>query len=396
MDLVQCVKGLIYRDPFYGNIALGLQKEFSNKVPTACAALEGININLYFNEEFFNKQNDKQKIGLMQHELGHVCLFHLTHMSEYEDKELFNIAADMVINQYIDGDYLPNNAFLPSAFPELKMDQFKDTRYYYDKMKEDLKSNGGPGKSEKLGKIHSHMTNGGMTIASHPLWGKDKDGNEVSQAVMDLAKSQIEHQIKEVYEEALQRNPGSLPGYMRDFVLNLYIKTPPVIDWRLVVRQFKSFCDKQTIRTTRSKPNKRFPEFDAVTLRQKQRMLVGIDTSGSISPKLLNEFFVQILHISKTGAEVDVCEWDAKVGRVFEFNQHKPFQIGQVTGGGGTDPTDFVELLNKSSKYNAAISMSDGFVGGSYAKLSKPMLWIISKGGNVNFNFPGKKILTDI
>ena len=407
MDLSTATKNLLYRNPFYGHLSLGIPKKFSKEVPTACAKIEGINIVLYFNEDFWNKLEDKHKIGLLQHELGHICLFHLIYWDEFKEKEIYNIAADMAINQYIDKDYLPPNGMLPSAFPDLNLEEFKDSRYYYDKLIQAHQS----GASSKLSKLVNHRKGGGMSVCSHPLWGEGEDGEEgegsgggvgrpirgpLSDALKDLIKAQIEHQVKSVYEDNLSKDPGSVPGYLRDMVTSIYLKNPPVLDWRVVVRQFKSFCDKQTIAFTRNRPNKRYPDCDAITLRQKRKLLVGLDTSGSISPNTLCEFFTQIAHMSKHGVEIDVIEWDAGIGRIYEFDRRNPWKGDSVTGGGGTNPYDVLVYLNKSRYHNAAIMFSDGFIGGEWTKASKPILWVLTKGGGTNFSFPGKKIIADI
>lgn len=404
MDLVQCSKHLIYKDPFYGHVALGLQKEFSTKIKTACAQVVGMNINLYFNEEFFNKLTDKQKIGLMQHELGHVCLFHLAHWDLFAEKEIYNIATDMCINQYIEAEYLPPSAILPNSFPELKLPTFKDSQTYYDLLMQANKN----GTSPNLTGLVNYMKSGGQTVSSHELWdewndgdGEGEEGNEgkgsgknVPSGVRDLIKKQIEHQIKEVYENNLGKNPGNIPGYLRDLVLGMYKNIPPVLDWKGVIRQFKSFCDKQKIKFTRNKPNKRYPDSDAITLQQQRRMLVGVDTSGSISNEMLQQFFAQIHHMSKTGVEIDVCEWDSGIQRIYSFSDKKKWQSGEVKGGGGTNPYEVVEYLNKSRNHNAMIMFTDGFIAGSWKNRSKPILWVITSGGNGNLpDWPGKKIV---
>jgi len=391
MDLVQCSKQLIYRSPFYGHIALGLPKSFSDKVDTACAAIEGMNLALYFNEKFFNSLTDKQKIGLMEHELGHVCLFHLVNWEEYENKEIYNIATDMVINQYIESDYLPPKAILPSTFPELNLLPFKDSRFYYDALMKAAQS----GASKMLSALKEFMESGGKCSASHPLWGKDSGtGQEVSSAMNDLVRAQIQHQIKQVYEDTFNKQPGSIPGHLRDLILELYMKTPPVLDWKHVVRQFKSFCDKQIIKFTRNRPNKRFPEFDAVTLRQQRKLLVGIDTSGSISSNTACEFFTQIGHMAKCGVGIDIVEWDACLQRMYEFDARNPINnMKALKGGGGTNPYEVVEFLNKSRNHHALLMLTDGYIGGEWKKASKPILWIITGSGSDQFAFPGKKLI---
>jgi predicted metal-dependent peptidase len=93
--------------PFYGLLLLNLQKEFSEKVPTAGVGLQGINYKLYINPTFWQSLNDKERKGLIIHELMHIAFFHLNDYKHLKDRELANIAKDIEINQKIDKEYLP-------------------------------------------------------------------------------------------------------------------------------------------------------------------------------------------------------------------------------------------------------------------------------------------------
>lgn len=385
MDIVKTTKSLIYKDPFYGHFALGVEKKFSNLVSTACVTFRGINIEMHFNKDFVEKLTEKQQIGLMQHELSHIINFHLIHAHDYQDKDLWNIACDITINQYIDAEYLPPKPCLPSSFPEIKLEPFRDTSYYYDMLQRLMPQ------SKKLQALYDFMKSGGKTMSSHELWNQVE---ELPEQTKNLIKKQIEHQIKEVYENNLGKNPGALPGHLRKFVIDLYIKEKAVADWRAVIMNFKSFADKQVIKFSRNKINKRFEDSDAVTLRQKQKILIAIDTSGSISDYNLQKFFQQILHISKFDIEIDICEWDYGIQSIYKFDKKKIIKNKkEVKGGGGTNPYEVLENLNRSKEYNAAIIFTDGFVAGSWDKKTcKPILWVITENGTENFNFPGKKI----
>lgn len=384
MDIARVTKNLILKDPFYGHFALGVDKKFSEIVSTACVTINGINTEMHFNKDFVEGLTEKQQVGLMQHELMHIILFHLLNADDYSDKDIWNIAVDMTVNQYIEQEYLPPKAVLLSSFPEIKLEPFLDTAYYYSKLIELLP------KSSKLQNLYNFMRNGGKTMSSHELWSKCS----MSKQIVDLSKKQIEHQIKSVYENNLGSNPGKIPGHLRNFILNLYITEKPVADWRSVIMNFKSFCDKQIIKFTRNRINKRFEDFDAVTLRQKQKLLIGVDTSGSISNDDLQKFFQQILHISKFNIEIDVCEWDYGIQTIYSFNRNRVIKNkNSVKGGGGTNPYDVIQKLNSSSNYHAAIMFTDGFISGKWDKqMSKPILWIVTESGGTNFNFPGKKI----
>lgn len=391
MDLQQTTKNLIYKDPFYGHIALGLSKKFSNQISTACATIRNIEIELLFNENFFNSLNDNQQVGLMQHELAHVCLFHLLHACDYNNKNVWNIACDMTINQYIDKSCLPPKAILPTSFPDITLDEYQDTKYYYNKLIENLDS------SEKLKRLVQYMDNGGLTSASHELWGQIdgfKNSNDISSSsIRSLVQKQLESQIRDVYENVLNKLPGMVPGYLRDFVSDLILKKEQILDWRLVVRSFRSYCEKQQHYITSSRINKRYQDNAALSFRNKKKILIGLDTSGSITNELLEDFFQQVLHLQRTGTEISICEWDVGIQRIYDFNNKNKWKNTKVKGGGGTNPYQVVEELNNNNSYNSAIMFTDGFISGEWdKKISKPILWVITKDGSDDFGFPGKKI----
>ena len=107
--LFEILSKLIVKEPFYGHLSIGINKFFSNRVPTACVGLMGINTELHINSKFWNTLNENQKIGLVKHEMLHICYFHLFSNKDYADKSLFNIAADICINQYIEEDCPPGS-----------------------------------------------------------------------------------------------------------------------------------------------------------------------------------------------------------------------------------------------------------------------------------------------
>ena len=93
---------LMIKEPFYGLFLSSLNKVIDNRQPTLAVGLQGINPMLYINEKFWNGMTDLQQIAVLKHEMIHICFFHLTMRSSFKDKELFNIAADLEINQLIE------------------------------------------------------------------------------------------------------------------------------------------------------------------------------------------------------------------------------------------------------------------------------------------------------
>src|SRR6056300_889441 len=97
-------KKLMLKEPFYGLLLMGLNKEISQRIETACVAKDGINVKLVVNDEFYEKQDDKTKIAILKHELLHIAMQHLSMFDQYENKQLLNVAADLEINQYIEDE----------------------------------------------------------------------------------------------------------------------------------------------------------------------------------------------------------------------------------------------------------------------------------------------------
>ena len=73
-----------------------------------------------------------KRIGLLKHELLHISFGHLVMRDRYDNHKLFNIAADLEINQYIDRDYLPEGGITMDTFPELDLPERAGTVKYYE------------------------------------------------------------------------------------------------------------------------------------------------------------------------------------------------------------------------------------------------------------------------
>ena len=69
---------------------------------------------------------------LLKHELLHVSFGHMIMKDRFENFKLFNIAADIEINQYIDSDYLPEGGLTLETFKELELPTKAGTKIYYD------------------------------------------------------------------------------------------------------------------------------------------------------------------------------------------------------------------------------------------------------------------------
>jgi predicted metal-dependent peptidase len=384
-EIAKFSKQLMLKEPFYGLVLISLNKELDKSIQTACVTPDKINTKLKVNPEFWGTLDDKTKLGVLKHELLHICFFHLTNWDRFENKKVYNMAADLEINQYINSD-MKGEAWdgleIDSpTFKPLNLEPKKGTGYYYGKLIQDIKDN-------PEGDIAKMAGEGGDYIL-------DLDGVEgLSEAEKKLIAKQIDHQLKEVtsaLEKKVGGSRGLVPGEMKDYIDSLFEIIEPVIDWKSYLRRFNSMSTMVYTKKTRRKPNRRFGTGPALKIKQKKRTLVAIDTSGSVSNDDLIEFFNEIYHIYKSGTYVDIIECDAKIRRVYEYKGERN-EI-EVQGRGGTDfEPVMVYLAENRDKYANLIYLTDGECVAPQTQPRKPMLWVHSSGHNINENLPGAKI----
>ena len=380
-EVVRHSKKLMFDEPFYGLMLIGLNKELSNQIETACVSRDSINTKLMVNPEFWATLDEKTKTGVLKHELLHIAFFHLLNLDGFPDRKLHNIAADLEINQYIQDSYKGEKweglEIHKAPFAELNLESRQGTKYYYSKLQEEIKNN----PEGELAQFMESMD------PMHELW-KQFDG--LSDAEKKLVAKQIDHQLKEIADQ-IQKNRGTIPGELKDYVLSLFETVEAVLDWKAYLRRFNGMSQKILTKKTRRKPSRRYPSSPALKIKPKKRTLVAIDTSGSVNNDELLEFFNEIYHMFKTGTEITVIECDAKIQREYEY-KGKLEEI-KVSGRGGTDfEPVMVYLKEHQNKFQNLIYFTDGECSAPDTKPMKPILWVHSSRSKINEELPGAKI----
>jgi predicted metal-dependent peptidase len=385
MQFSDMVRELMLVESFMAHYLLGLRKEWSDRIPTAAVTIANINPVMMFNKEFMDGLSEDHQVGVMWHEVSHIVQFHVcpSFYNMFEDKQLLNVAEDIHINQYIPVKYRPPMALMPETFPEIKLPTFQDTRTYYDLLKQNQDSNNPDPTLKSL--LDFFKTGEPHRYDHSPHW-ENTNGD-----LGDLFENQIKNHIKRTFEEFCGSDPGNVPEHLRGMLEKLYAKTKPVTDWKAALRRFGTRSQKTTTKSTRNRPNKRYPDASAIRIKPKKKMAVAIDTSGSVSDYELALFFDQIEHIMKVGTEIEIIECDAAIGRIYSYKNRD--QLGKITGGGGTCAQPVLDLINKDQKYNSVVYFTDGGLYDSQKRKSlKPVLWIITPNGTTDFNFDGPKI----
>lgn len=365
------------QEPFYGILLSAMDRIPDPRVQTMGVGMSGNAIKLYYNPDFTNNIPEAVCLEALKHETLHVAFNHFTLWDTKADSEAEhrkrNIAEDLEVNCYVKKENLFNE-YIKAYFPEDKgFNRELGSREYYkllpDVNTQDFQlkfgiSIGGNGKGKGTGD---------MQFDDHSMWPDDM--SDAEKAVIEQAIEDIVVQAAEICEKSC----GSIPGEMKmriDAIRNRKIK--PAADWKRYVRRYIGNEFTEFIRKSRKRESRRFPGAPGNKHRRKSHILVAVDTSGSVSKKEYEEFFLQIRTLTQH-ATFRVVECDTEITKEFDYKGKMP---DTVFGGGGTSFEPPVTMfLSNRRKYDALIYFTDGYAPVP-DNTPKDTLWVICSTGN--------------
>lgn len=409
------------QEPYYGILLSSMQRVPTTRVPTLGIAVSGNVFKLLYNPKFIEPLSVNTVLECLKHETLHVAFnqFSLWETNRVSDDVAYmrNIAADMEVNGYLNADLLPGSPALASRFG---FDNFLGTREYYRLLQQmqqqqhaqaqtpQQQCNGGGGgqgqnNAQQNGQGQSQtpgeqsngqqdeqndaQAGGGSstqkeftdeftsqfeTLDDHSMWPEDID---------DATKEQISQMVDDLVEFAAQeveKSHGEIPAEMKGRIEKIREKPKPVTDWKRYFRRYLGHEFSEFIRKSKKRESMRFPDAAGTRHRRKSHILVGIDTSGSVSMSEYMEFFGQIKTLTNA-ATFHVVECDARIQYEYDFNRNAP-EI--LHGGGGTDFQPVIDMFNAHRKeYDALVYFTDGY-SSIPRDTPKDTLWVISSQGD--------------
>jgi predicted metal-dependent peptidase len=342
-----------------------------------------------YGREFVKGLDDKELAFVVLHENLHKAFRHLFIWRKLweEDAQLANMACDYVINlMLVEMDKANNVIAMPMKEGKvygLLDERFKgmNAKQVFDILKQEKKDDpdkfGGSGDG-----FDEHDWENAKELSADE---KKELEREIDQA---LRQGQINHaKLHGKGGNGLSREIGEL--------------LEPKVDWREVLREFvTSVCSAKDTSSWR-RPNRRYLGNDVYmpTLIGERvgHLAIGIDTSGSVGGKELNDFLTEVKGIAElvNPEKVDLIYWDGEVAGHEEYDNASVSNIVSSTqpkGGGGTDPTSMMRYMKeKNIKPEAIIMLTDGYIGDWGNEWEAPMLWTIC-GGNDAYAPNGKTI----
>ncbi len=368
---------MLMKFPFFGILALNLQIEQKYEVGTA--ATDGVKF--YYSPAFIDKLSEQELNWIVVHEVLHPALKHIWRRGD-KHKLKWNYACDYAIHdimyQYIESIQASNTLKMPTG--GLYDKKFKDlsAEQIYDMLPDNPEGSGngkgsGKGSGQQSGK-------GNGTLDNHDVW------DDASTQGGSQSKAQDwEGKLLSAAQSAESKNQGTLPGFLKRLLNNI---TKPQKDWKTLLAEF---VEPEIDDYSFNPPDKRFSEFDLFlpdfndTTESVKKILVWIDTSGSISDKELSIAYSEVVGaINQFNNKLEgyLGFFDSEAYDTVEFSSVEDVLKIKPIGGGGTcfkAPFKHVKEKFQEDEVAGIIMITDGYCTWPPSTITDiPTLWLVT------------------
>lgn len=350
----------------------------------AVAAID-MNLNVYFNPEVID-QIDRESIDrkdalaqigfLWIHEISHILREHSERAkAQNADAKLWNIAADLEIN---DSNW--SDLIMPKSFPGLLPQTYnlptgQITEFYYKKILQEI---------EEHNQQFKYVVDEGEGVHGHSrpweLEGKGLgDGQVLDPLQLDIVRRAVAKEMQDT-----EVGIGTLPGGWKNWAREM-LKSK--VDWRKKLRHRM----KMSIATglgnkldySFQRPSRRQSVYHPIlppTLSGQLNANIAcvVDTSGSMDSRQLNQALAEIQALLKAfQSPVTIIPCDAKAYRHSKIAfEHELFTMDNLAGGGGTDMrVGITAALNLRPKPDAILVLTDGYTPFPARPFKTPVLF---------------------
>ena len=367
------VTQLLLKEPFYAHLLGNLSREISSRTPTIGLEKTQSGYSLIVNPEYFDQvlTTREQRVAAIKHEALHFVFSHVFRGEKYENQEIYNLAADLVVNQYLEPWPSLPDAFTLGLLHEVGvwMNRDESVGYYYEELLKIL----GENENEEFQNAMADNSQRG----DHQFWA--------NQSADDAGQNQHDDMLS----QAAQRSQdwGKLPGPLQQLINAMLERREPQVDWRRSLRLFAACSGRTRVTHTMKRRSKRFGTRPGTRIKRYSKLAIALDTSGSVDDDTLSTFFSEIHSIWKHGAEVVIIECDARVQRTYPYRGQTP---QDVAGRGGTAFDPVFEHLNENrqQQFDGCIYLTDGWADTPEVRPPCKVLWVICADGTdeyVNF-----------
>lgn len=398
---------LVRKRPFYGVILMKLN-EIKESSSTYIMSTDGSSI--YYNKKYMENLNEAERNFYLLHQLYHCIFMHPSRMIN-KDIKIANIAADFLVNYYID---IEKNEFKKAGIIiSVPKDAYmiKDEKYKLELNKlsfEQLYEKIYNQKENKISATPQQITknnnSNGNNSSTLNIYGNNIDLNKIkSDLILPKNIEKTSSNMRRIIQESIITSKvygskliGDMPGSLIRRITELIGTRVP---WYKYLRRYLSNIMQDD--TSFDTPDKNHiyrkmilpgPYEDENYIED---ILFLIDTSGSISEEDLNNFLFQAYNICKDfEANGKVIFFDSIVQDVFDINKENLNKL-PLYGGEGTDVNVALKYVkDKKLKYSCILVLTDGYFNSPQVFL-RNVIWCLTEGGTEEAikNYKGSTII---
>ncbi len=395
---------------FYGLLLMNMHFAIDEETPTAWT--DGYRIT--FGTSFLKDLSDSELDFVMMHEIMHVVLQHCLR-DNYDDHERFNIACDIVVNSNILLENKMNIQSITLKKYGTSMHIAPNGKEGYEFTAEEVfkmlpaSKNKGQKIPQRGGNVKGNKggngkkgDNAGSALGrglqeeekevkspnkgiwdDHTHWGEIEEDEELR----DVWVKRFEDAVKAITIRDPSNTRGLLPAFAQRMLEEL---TKPQTDWRTILN---AFIQQDISDYSFSPPDRRFqdspfflPDFNETEDGDVQNILFMIDTSGSMTDKMITAAYSEIKGaIDQYNGRLKgwLGFFDAAIIKPKPFENEEEFRLIRPAGGGGTDFQIIFEYVHKFMQDNppvCIIILTDGYAPFPSEKMARdiPVLWLLN------------------
>ena len=387
-ELEKVILELLVSDPFFGKLLAESVKDihkdnFGISLIQSEQNIVKLCVNTRYWEYHLKGSDDKQTILLRKKELKkqalHFIFNHDSQISAFDQKAVFITTAELVVNQFLNIEEI-EHWFLPKKLPEHKLNPFRPLKYFYKELFKNLTSN----------ELFKTIDFNSWQFDYYKNWKKYQS----ARSDMELNWCFRKKIILNAFPANHAKTKNSLPTPLIEFIDQLKIENRKTLNWKRILHLFCNSSTRTKLTNTIHRSSKRFGTFPGTRIRNQSRILVAIDTSGSVHGKDLTLFFNEVHQLWRQKAEIQILECDTSIHRKHQYKGVFP-EI--IKGRGNTDFNAAIQYSNDEFQPDALIYFTDGLGHKPRMKSIKPILWVIKKNGIKSHSkawndLPGRKV----
>jgi predicted metal-dependent peptidase len=320
----------------------------------------------------------KAAVELLKHEVLHVVFGHLSGYSRERaakyGQDIWNIACDLVVNQYIDTGALRACGFNGPTVETYGIERDQTTVWYCEALTSHPRANNFVELKRDFGADYKKSAEETEALGAAAF---ESDGAEVlgqyrqpgpwecisaGELPPEIVNLNVEHLITEIKSQAGgdKTGRGWDSGEAEEFIAQ--VRRKPEAPWYGKLRQLESRYRTHTRTPSLLRPSRRHPCHKGRVRESSLLMWFGVDTSGSMDKNRLCLVDSELKGFANRGAAILVLHVDAQVQKKELYDPRKG--LVSFVGRGGTDFSPFLlelRALPRHEQPGFAAFFTDGY-----------------------------------